>query len=731
MRVGKLLFRRFRKYMVQNIVLFLLLCIVMVPVYTMYYNQSSEKIIKYRSNALNSSMSTLNTLLTSMESLINNTCKSQEVQLLALKTSLSPSDYLTLNTIYSYITSIVVANDLLSDIFILMHNNSTVISNVGTFTSLAGASGFERFSQYYHLSDAGKAEILDPNRANRTLRFFSGIALPRIEVHENETSFFYSMQMLNTAQTTAIIVFSRQGLNELFDTEWGQIALYGFNNEFITTLPDSGDEVDDSQAYYSVQSESYTRVNGILRITSDAYKLTLQSVAMTIILYGSLSILASLILSAFSAYRSCKPIRLMINKLIDYGFKPNNDNEIFNYFFSSMDDLHQKHRNSVEHAIQLRKQLDQSLIEQYLRTPTVLMDGHSITSIEKFPQKYVVCYVMIKTSNSSRTIDEDDNQFLITMVSKKIMNALDAILVLLDETSFALILSVDSDNDRQIVRLHEIINEMADMNIPVSVVVSKMTNGLSNLNRAFENTRSLMSQYENVSGLHFSSDEGSSHAITEAKCKDSQLYNAIVTGNDSAAISLIVQLMSDEYGIAGLEQRYYYARMPLLLAQYALDALDIQRPPDYSSVCPPDWLQDQLCEFAHRLCQTVVQKFKSNNSACMENECFLDYIHNNFCNDRLAVKDVSEACGISEKLLNINCRISTGMNISSYIKQLRLDKASSMLRNTDTKVRDILKVCGYNTPNAFYKAFKKAYGISPSEYRNVFMATPSVKTSKG
>ncbi len=60
------------------------------------------------------------------------------------------------------------------------------------------------------------------------------------------------------------------------------------------------------------------------------------------------------------------------------------------------------------------------------------------------------------------------------------------------------------------------------------------------------------------------------------------------------------------------------------------------------------------------------------------------------------------------------------MNVSVFIRQLRMDKASSMLRNTDVKVIDVLKECGYNTPNAFYKAFKQMYGKSPSEYRALF-----------
>ncbi len=230
-----------------------------------------------------------------------------------------------------------------------------------------------------------------------------------------------------------------------------------------------------------------------------------------------------------------------------------------------------------------------------------------------------------------------------------------------------------------------------------------------------------MPLFKGSPGLHYARHSGDvCETALDVTCKDSQLYNAVVTGNTEASLSLVNQLMSDQYGIAGLEQRYYYARMPLLLAQNALGAQAVPSPPDYSSACLPDWLCGKLCEFAGALCNCVIRKCKYSSSAEKQDKDFLVYIHEHFCEDSLSVKTISEACGVHEKTLNIECRVSTGMNISAYIQQLRLDKASSMLRNTDIKVLEVLKECGYNTPNAFYKAFKKAHGNSPSEYRDQF-----------
>jgi AraC-like DNA-binding protein len=75
---------------------------------------------------------------------------------------------------------------------------------------------------------------------------------------------------------------------------------------------------------------------------------------------------------------------------------------------------------------------------------------------------------------------------------------------------------------------------------------------------------------------------------------------------------------------------------------------------------------------------------------------------------------------ISEKTLNRICKNVTGMNVGSYVQQLRLENAASLLRNTNQPVYQISETSGYNTLSAFYKAFKRVYKLSPTQYRESF-----------
>jgi AraC family transcriptional regulator len=59
----------------------------------------------------------------------------------------------------------------------------------------------------------------------------------------------------------------------------------------------------------------------------------------------------------------------------------------------------------------------------------------------------------------------------------------------------------------------------------------------------------------------------------------------------------------------------------------------------------------------------------------------------------------------------------TGESVHGCVRRLRLERSMSLLRNTDGTITDIALDCGYETPEAFSKAFKAVYGLKPTEAR--------------
>lgn len=58
-----------------------------------------------------------------------------------------------------------------------------------------------------------------------------------------------------------------------------------------------------------------------------------------------------------------------------------------------------------------------------------------------------------------------------------------------------------------------------------------------------------------------------------------------------------------------------------------------------------------------------------------------------------------------------------GMSLSRYLREKRIDQAMLLLADTDQRVESIMEQIGYSDRSAFYHAFAKRVGMTPTEYR--------------
>jgi AraC family transcriptional regulator len=59
-----------------------------------------------------------------------------------------------------------------------------------------------------------------------------------------------------------------------------------------------------------------------------------------------------------------------------------------------------------------------------------------------------------------------------------------------------------------------------------------------------------------------------------------------------------------------------------------------------------------------------------------------------------------------------------GMPLGEYIRGRRLSVAASLLKDTDEKIIDVAMRFGYESPDAFTKAFQAMFGITPMQVKN-------------
>ena len=62
-----------------------------------------------------------------------------------------------------------------------------------------------------------------------------------------------------------------------------------------------------------------------------------------------------------------------------------------------------------------------------------------------------------------------------------------------------------------------------------------------------------------------------------------------------------------------------------------------------------------------------------------------------------------------------------------YVMQAKLEKAVSLLENTDIPVTELADLLGFSDINHFYKRFRAYTGKSPTEFRDSFRQAKSTE----
>ena len=88
------------------------------------------------------------------------------------------------------------------------------------------------------------------------------------------------------------------------------------------------------------------------------------------------------------------------------------------------------------------------------------------------------------------------------------------------------------------------------------------------------------------------------------------------------------------------------------------------------------------------------------------------------CVQRITNEEMANSLNISKRHLSEIVLRRYGMSLQQLFAQKRLEMSEELLRTTDLSIERICEKIGWSSnKSAFYKAFKKKYGMSPGEYR--------------
>ena len=144
---------------------------------------------------------------------------------------------------------------------------------------------------------------------------------------------------------------------------------------------------------------------------------------------------------------------------------------------------------------------------------------------------------------------------------------------------------------------------------------------------------------------------------------------------------------------------------------YNLNDLFIRRADRCITVTEVHGVNDEMAlEFASRM-----KKLHMGAPASYAVRKAMNYICDNL-HSHLTAEDIARQAGYNRSHLAVIFKRETGVSISDYIIQKRIEAAKTLMI-TDTPLSEVADMLGFSSQSHFCKRFRELTGMSPKEYR--------------
>ena len=205
------------------------------------------------------------------------------------------------------------------------------------------------------------------------------------------------------------------------------------------------------------------------------------------------------------------------------------------------------------------------------------------------------------------------------------------------------------------------------------------------------------------------------------------LFAQPIRGTDTVLLVSIPQFTFVQHIVTG---RFAVSAvfMIFLLSYIGYTAILLLRVPRKSS------LQTSPCSFSesHPSARINDNKHVVPADVCQGKDITLinhiaEYIEQSYANPLLNLSQMAQDFGMTENFLYYFFRTRMQKSFAQYLEDKRLEKARALIaENTKEPLTFLAERCGYANTQTFRRAFKKRYGLTPSEFkRQVFAVNPT------
>ena len=103
-----------------------------------------------------------------------------------------------------------------------------------------------------------------------------------------------------------------------------------------------------------------------------------------------------------------------------------------------------------------------------------------------------------------------------------------------------------------------------------------------------------------------------------------------------------------------------------------------------------------------------------------------DYIKNNLTADDLSQSAMARLAGVNKDYFSRIFHSITGMNYNKWLNTVRLEKATELLADPNMSLTEVAMHSGFQSISSFNRVFREEKGMSPREYRMLFIPFDSI-----
>jgi AraC-like DNA-binding protein len=456
-----------------------------------------------------------------------------------------------------------------------------------------------------------------------------------------------------------------------------------------------------------------------------------------IFLFAAITGFVSLSLSLLFAYKSSQPLReflksIDITKNIRFEYEHLNRGgsrkllkslkTIFLDLSNSLKIVDTRLETSLQiierQAQLLRAQIFEKALQRGVYDPADQADFQAV--FPDFPKQFQLGVIRYD-SPKIRTLHETVTSHLQLM--DKIREQMDIYIQSIEGKAIIMLLPLSDPGDRWYARFQDLRSKLNQQSEEVlSFALSEVFERPQDLPRAWQQLQLInalpgVEHMRSVEQVENNQDDNFRFPLNISMLQ--MIYTSLCNANDETAGTILRECAvslpePEDYLIS--ELTYSMLSNMILLFKLENPFLLTITAPEYVPGNQSYLFKEQFPECFSQICKII--RTRKEKSITQFGRQVLNYVSEHLYDPNLYINMISDHFNISAPTLQKLIKTISGQTFLVYVEKQRLSKAREMLNLGRYSIQEIASSCGFSNTNSFYKAFKRAYGFSPSKVMN-------------